>query len=441
MKIFLVGMMENNGETDWKKHLSTIKHKNRGHGGELKVNKVSPEQRLVAEKEVDTSVDDSHSYVMDFDNSAIHHDGKNTTTDTSELLNLSNVAMNLRFDESSTNEATTPPRAPELDKKPLVSEHSPSTKQHMRIATVATSILPVQVAMADKSFINISPTRSKNESEFGNQLIRNATAGKDNNEDCANSNSVNINTKNAIDTNKKGNMDEKVHETIDEWKEALTGDGKIYYYNRRTRESAWNLPPNAKLYQPPVEGREQSFSKSQELFQVKEIPYLFCLYCGVKDTALNIAEHIQNCNYQPANLEYNGKNRLRSLGIIYKCVMEQQQEGETIDLRSSAMKEKVEQCDTCGRTFALGRLNIHIRANVCKTQEKRAAFDSRQKRMNGTAMQFASPGHPPRTPDSRPTSALKSNKKNSCSPTAKAAVIQQHKQEQQQQRLGSTRVE
>jgi len=33
----------------------------------------------------------------------------------------------------------------------------------------------------------------------------------------------------------------------DEWKEVTTSDGKIYYYNRRTRETSWLPPPEGSI--------------------------------------------------------------------------------------------------------------------------------------------------------------------------------------------------
>lgn len=36
-----------------------------------------------------------------------------------------------------------------------------------------------------------------------------------------------------------------VSTVCDEWKEAISPEGKIYYYNRRTRESSWRVPANA----------------------------------------------------------------------------------------------------------------------------------------------------------------------------------------------------
>ncbi|CAM9577966.1 unnamed protein product, partial [Scytosiphon promiscuus] len=38
----------------------------------------------------------------------------------------------------------------------------------------------------------------------------------------------------------------------DEWKEACTTEGKIYYYNRRTRVPRWTLPPTATYVQDPT---------------------------------------------------------------------------------------------------------------------------------------------------------------------------------------------
>ncbi|CAM9432513.1 unnamed protein product, partial [Laminaria digitata] len=38
----------------------------------------------------------------------------------------------------------------------------------------------------------------------------------------------------------------------DEWKEARTAEGRIYYYNRRTRVPRWTLPPTATYVPDPT---------------------------------------------------------------------------------------------------------------------------------------------------------------------------------------------
>jgi len=150
-------------QSDWKKHIQALKSKNKeSHSSRSSlVNKVSPEQMEETKLKSDVSVSVSqNSYSMEFDNSAIH--GNNN--DESGLA-LDNVAMNLRFDESSIIDSTinTPPRPPQetLDKKPVMSDHSPTCHQQLRSTTVAASVLPAQVMMADKSNIKISPTRLK----------------------------------------------------------------------------------------------------------------------------------------------------------------------------------------------------------------------------------------------------------------------------------------
>jgi len=40
-------------------------------------------------------------------------------------------------------------------------------------------------------------------------------------------------------------QDLQEEETVDEWRDATDGKGCTYYYNRRTRETRWKLPPNA----------------------------------------------------------------------------------------------------------------------------------------------------------------------------------------------------
>ena len=385
-------------QSDWKKHIQALKSKNKeSHSSRSSlVNKVSPEQMEETKLKSDVSVSVSqNSYSMEFDNSAIH--GNNN--DESGLA-LDNVAMNLRFDESSIIDSTinTPPRPPQetLDKKPVMSDHSPTCHQQLRSTTVAASVLPAQVMMADKSNIKISPTRLKDESEFGKSLEECARVERGESATATQPQNCSI-----TEVNESSNE----VEVIDEWKEALTSDGKIYYYNRRTRKSTWRLPPDAKLYEPPIEN-EENMNRQENTKVVGETASLFCLYCGVKDDALNVAEHMKSC-HQAASQVYSGENRLKALKIIQRCVLEHQQEGETIynDMKAD------EQCNICSRTFSSKRsLTLHMKA--CKAQDQRTVpFDSRQKRMNGTAMQqFAASSPEPKTPDSRPTSAVRSKK-------------------------------
>lgn len=68
----------------------------------------------------------------------------------------------------------------------------------------------------------------------------------------------------------------------EEWKEAMTPQGKKYYYNRRTRESQWKLPSNAtyvcvgdnnyRIFVTPVKSKQNDSNNDTDALQVIQTP-------------------------------------------------------------------------------------------------------------------------------------------------------------------------
>ncbi|CAH0475017.1 unnamed protein product [Peronospora belbahrii] len=95
----------------------------------------------------------------------------------------------------------------------------------------------------------------------------------------------------------------------DEWQEAYTAKGRVYYYNRRTRESSWKKPNhfNASSTQPVAVTAEKESkllrqnlayhpSASVSVVSTMECQTtLFCCFCGKQQSSDQLAAHFREC--------------------------------------------------------------------------------------------------------------------------------------------------
>ncbi|KAL3662976.1 hypothetical protein V7S43_011919 [Phytophthora oleae] len=100
----------------------------------------------------------------------------------------------------------------------------------------------------------------------------------------------------------------------DEWQEAYTAKGRVYYYNRRTRESSWKKPShyNASSDQQQPSAEEESELHRSVLRQslgynpsatpsvspvstMERQATLYCNFCGEQQLSDQLATHFQDC--------------------------------------------------------------------------------------------------------------------------------------------------
>ncbi|OQR92587.1 hypothetical protein ACHHYP_03509 [Achlya hypogyna] len=89
----------------------------------------------------------------------------------------------------------------------------------------------------------------------------------------------------------------------DEWKEAFTDDGKKYYYNRRTRESAWTCPENVIVIKSSSTNTRTSgddsahatddSSSHRSFLGTKN--NMYCMFCGQMTAAWKLMSHMRTC--------------------------------------------------------------------------------------------------------------------------------------------------
>ena len=108
---------------------------------------------------------------------------------------------------------------------------SPSTTQLTSQSSKAVAVQHILLP-ADKEAgrISVSPTSSRRDSAFGRQLQASGEGAE-------------AGAPHTRPGHERGRGAQ--HQPADEWKVAHTEHGKKYYYNRRTRVSAWRLPPGA----------------------------------------------------------------------------------------------------------------------------------------------------------------------------------------------------
>ena len=342
---------------------------------------------------------------------------------------------------------------------------SPSSSQRQAQGSKALTVQHITLPSdRDSGRLVISPTRSRNFSEFGQKLAA-----------C-----VHAEGSPASDSFSKRSEITADHTTtativpLDEWKEAFTESGKKYYYNRRTRISCWRLPANAVLVgqrveevattpeeavpvvttvssstpardcesvttsvrassaysaasmleTPPGSCPQRRQRDAQRLIHNGDsghghIPSaltstgadLFCMFCGQRDSTLSEPwlQHIYTCTH---NKDRDNAHALQALLLAVtndtvateKESESKKSESQELSLMdSNDVQEKVT-CTTCGRTFAnSSKLAKH--ANACiEATIKRVPYDGSRKRIAGTPMELFSPSRPSTaigTPNSR----------------------------------------
>ncbi|KAE9353750.1 hypothetical protein PR003_g3697 [Phytophthora rubi] len=119
-----------------------------------------------------------------------------------------------------------------------------------------------------------------------------------------------------VDDQEQEQEQEKVQ--VDEWQEAYTAKGRVYYYNRRTRESSWKKPshynPSENQPQPAAAATEESELHRSVLRQslgynpsasvagsvpavstMERQATLFCSFCGEQQPGDQLAAHFHEC--------------------------------------------------------------------------------------------------------------------------------------------------
>ena len=248
------------------------------------------------------------------------------------------------FEEEASAAPSTPPRIARPSRHVTLSP------------TTHTSITPVISKPPTMARIAPSPTRDRHDSEFGkvldkvaggNHLVSPSTA------------------------------DNKV---IDEWKEAITPEGKHYFYNRRTRASVWRAPSDGIIVPLPNQNQREEKKKEQEQGQVTS-PGKTAQQTqrNLRNTAMLVRarEQFESLMDRCLTHDENSLNR-----FLVFCTSEltiaaaQQAEGET------------EKCLECGRVFSRGRLKHH-QIGCATIREARPPSDSARKRIVGTPMEFS----------------------------------------------------
>ncbi|OWZ08962.1 hypothetical protein PHMEG_00018411 [Phytophthora megakarya] len=136
---------------------------------------------------------------------------------------------------------------------------------------------------------------------------------------------------------------EAQQEQVDEWQEAYTAKGRVYYYNRRTRESSWKKPShyNSSANQPQpsadaTEETEQSSVLKQSLgyhpsasaspvSTMERQATLFCNFCGEQQLADQLAAHFQEC----ASVKFH-KRRMSPLYLSFERALGLMSEDATL---------------------------------------------------------------------------------------------------------------
>ncbi|KAG6951713.1 hypothetical protein JG687_00013449 [Phytophthora cactorum] len=116
---------------------------------------------------------------------------------------------------------------------------------------------------------------------------------------------------------KEDHDQEKDQEQQDEWQEAYTAKGRVYYYNRRTRESSWKKPSNynssSNQPQPSAAATEEESELHRSVLRqslgyhpsaspsaspvskIEQQATLYCNFCGEQQPSDQLATHFQEC--------------------------------------------------------------------------------------------------------------------------------------------------
>lgn len=233
----------------------------------------------------------------------------------------------------------------------------------------------------------------------------------------------------------------------DEWKAAVTSDGRTYYYNRQTRISAWKVPvggklaPSAPLSSPPSSSsRVRCDTQRAEDAVLSDSLGLFCMFCGVAPTSLGVSllAHLDECQRcdlaseevvdvvmklaaklgtgrhtiskrensalasRASHVSSSGTRDSAKYSESFDSFVEGEDSrgGEDGGPQLTSEIWKSEKCTYCSRTFAPGRLAYHEPS--CRNAHsfgKVVPFDAQRKRVAGTQMEFSPSGLPkPATP-------------------------------------------
>ncbi|KAG7390054.1 hypothetical protein PHYPSEUDO_009016 [Phytophthora pseudosyringae] len=139
---------------------------------------------------------------------------------------------------------------------------------------------------------------------------------------------------------------EKEHGQEDEWQEAYTAKGRVYYYNRRTRESSWKKPShyNSSSNQPQPAAATEEESELHRSVVRQSLGYnpsasaspspvstierqatLYCSFCGEQQAADRLAAHFQEC----ASAKFH-KRRLSPLYLSFEQALGLMSEDATL---------------------------------------------------------------------------------------------------------------
>ena len=83
-------------------------------------------------------------------------------------------------------------------------------------------------------------------------------------------------------------------DAVDEWRKAIAPTGEPYFYNRRTRETSWDLPKDAVVVKV---GRTEKFYAGNPATRPapKTSPRVFCVYCGAMSCVSKLPKHLAIC--------------------------------------------------------------------------------------------------------------------------------------------------